>query len=177
MIQPVLQEWVMFLPMMQQSVLIAAVRGPDGIKKDHVSKLMMRWFRRCMLLSSFIKDVIANPYDPGGGSFTGPSIAHVAPNWEHEMGMVVSRYLKTIDELPHHYQLHFMHACEILGYKHPDERIKAWWLETYLRIVRDMHLYPETEKEMDKRLGDNYEGWNERNDPSDRADGPRHVET
>jgi len=31
----VLQDWVHELTFMQQSVLIAAVRGPDGIRKDH----------------------------------------------------------------------------------------------------------------------------------------------
>lgn len=69
-----LQDWVMNLTIMQQSVLIAAVRGPDTIRKDHVAKLLLRWYRRCILLSAFDKRVITDPYEKVGGSFTGPSI-------------------------------------------------------------------------------------------------------
>ena len=43
----VLQPWVLNLTYMQQSVLITSVRGPDGIRKDHVAKLLLRWLRRC----------------------------------------------------------------------------------------------------------------------------------
>lgn len=34
----VLQDWVTSLSFMQQSVLIAAMRGPDGVEKMHKSK-------------------------------------------------------------------------------------------------------------------------------------------
>ena len=54
----VLQDWVLELTMMQQSVLIAAVRGPDGIAKNHVAKLLLRWYRRCILKSAFDQAVI-----------------------------------------------------------------------------------------------------------------------
>jgi hypothetical protein len=70
--------------------------------------------------------------------------------------------LQRVDELPHHFQLHFMHAAEILGYKHPDVNIRLWWKEVYLRLVNDMHLFPEREHEMDERLGDTYDGWRAR---------------
>lgn len=68
-----LQDWVMLLPIMQQSVLMSAIRGPDGIAKKHKCKPLIRWFRRCILLSAFEGIAIDNPYHPGGGSFTGPS--------------------------------------------------------------------------------------------------------
>jgi len=37
---------------MQQSVLLTAVRGPDGLPKYHSSKYLLRWYRRCILLSA-----------------------------------------------------------------------------------------------------------------------------
>lgn len=162
----VLQGWVSDLPLMQQSVLIAAVRGPDGIRKDHVAKLLLRWMRRCFLLSAFDGRALVHPGDPGGGSFTGPSIPEILhqyddgdPSWPIVMDQLVDEYLRTVDELPHHFQLHFMHAAEILGYKHPDAIIRDWWHKTYLRLVNDLHLVPESRNRMDWRLGDNELQW------------------
>ncbi len=57
-------------------------------------------------------------------------------------------------ELAHHYLLHFYHGAEILGYKHPDPRFRDRWHKFYLRACEAMHVNPETEAEMDKRLGD-----------------------
>ncbi len=71
----------------------------------------------------------------------------------------VSEYLRYVDELPHHFQLHFMHAAEILGYKHSDFMIRKWWNKTYNRIVNDAHLQPETCARMDWRLGDIESQW------------------
>jgi hypothetical protein len=169
-----LQEWVTNLTVMQQSVLIATVRGPDTIRKDHVAKLLLRWYRRCVLISAFDRKVLTLPYDPGerrGGSFTGASIpppyqdieyADTLQYWTTEMNKLVDAYLRCTDELPHHYQLHFMHAVEILGYKHPDLVIQAWWCKVYRRLVNDAHLRPESEEDMDTRLGDNQKSWRAR---------------
>ena len=148
----VMQDWTWNLTYMQQSVLIAAVRGPDGIKKDHVVKVLMRWMRRCILISAFDRCAIWDPHTPGGGSFTGPLKDGDIHNY-------IEIYLRHVDELPHHFQLHFMHASEILGYKHPDVAIREFWKSMYLAIVKDAHLCPESEETMDKRLGDNEENW------------------
>lgn len=66
----VFQPWVEKLTFMQQSVLITAVRGPDGIPKDHIVKVLLRWYRRCILYSAFGHKIITDPYTKGGGSFT-----------------------------------------------------------------------------------------------------------
>ena len=173
--KPVLQDWVCELPMMQQSVLISGIRSPDGLKKDHVAKLLLRYYRRCVLYCSFGHIVIDNPFDPRGGSFTGPSIANHDPDWHPQMDAVVSRYLQHIDETPLHFHLHFMHACEIIGYKHPHGYIQGFWRRTYLRIVDDMHMKPETVQDMDKRLSDDFDNWNARNDPAARASNPEPI--
>jgi hypothetical protein len=153
----VLQEWVEELTYMQQSVLLTSLRGPDTIKKDHVSKLLIRWMRRCVLLSAFDGKVLKTPYEPGGGSFTGPSCT--LKMWEVQMDTLINAYLKTVDNLPHHFQLCFMHAAEIIGYKHPDKEIRQWWYVLYLRLVNDLHLMPEPVERMDWRLGDKEESW------------------
>lgn len=147
----VLQDWVHNLTFMQQSVLIAATRGPDGLHKDHVAKQILRWLRRCYLISAFDRRALTDPAENGGGLFTGPV--------DRPLDEVASDYLRSVDEIPHHFHLHLMHAAEILGYKHPDREIGAWWSRFYLRMVNDAHLCPETEERMDIRLGDNQASW------------------
>jgi hypothetical protein len=163
----VTQEWTHALPMMQQTVLITGIRGPDGIAKYGSVKMLLRWFRRCVLLSALDGKVLDNPYDQNGGSFTGPSVKVVDvfdDPWEVPMNLHVDEYLRCQDALPFHFQMHFMHSAEILGYKHPDPRTKEWWNGVYLRLVSSMHLHPESESEMDSRLGDSRAGWLERAD-------------
>src|SRR5690606_1349351 len=57
----VLQNWLMELPLMQQTVLLTAIRGPDGLAKYHPVKKVLRWFRRCILLSAMDKKIINHP--------------------------------------------------------------------------------------------------------------------
>lgn len=152
--------------MMQQTVLLTAIRGPDGLPKYGCVKMLLRWFRRCTLLSAMDGKVLDNPYDGHGGSFTGPSLPTWSKYWESEMDAIVSEYLQSLDAIPHHFHLHFMHAAEIVGYKHPDGRIRQWWHGTYLRLVHDMHLQPEPESNMDERLGDDREQWLKHADPA-----------
>lgn len=163
---PATQSWVHQLTIMQQSVLLGAVRGPDGIGKYHNAKYLLRWFRRCVLISALDGVVLSTPYAFGGGSFTGPSYAPTTldHDWRANMDDLVDLYLQSLDELPHHFQMHFMHAAEILGYKHPDAQIREWWQKTYVRLVHDLHLWPEKECELDRRLGDDRGQWLERND-------------
>lgn len=155
--------------MMQQSVLLAAIRGPDGQPKyGGGAKMLLRWLRRCVLLSAMDGKVLDNPIDKNGGSFTGPSLEghdDLEP-WAERMQLHVNDYLRQVDMLPHHYQLHFMHAVEILGYKHPQHEIRHFWHRVYLRLVHDLHLWPETAEQLDERLGDTRSGWLKRADPA-----------
>jgi hypothetical protein len=173
---------------MQQSVMLTSLRAPDGLQKNHISKLLIRWLRRCVLLSAFDGAVLEMPYDTDerrGGSFTGASLDYVRLvaydpvfkykgqgyiTWQEAMDEVLSDYLRATDEMPHHFQAHFMHAAQILGFKHPDLVIRAWWNQCYARIVNELHLFPESEEQMNKRLGDNEAGWREREEVI--ADGP-----
>lgn len=148
----VLQPWVETLTFMQQSVLLTAIRGADTLPKFHVSKYLLRWYRRCILISAFERCVLTDPYDPRGGSFTGPVEAD-------SVDEVASQYLRAVDEVPLHFHLHLVHAAEILGYKHADLEIRSWWMGFYLATVRDMHLQPESEADLDQRLGDHLAMW------------------
>lgn len=151
----VLQDWVHELTFMQQSVLISSVRGPDGIRKDHPVKVLCRWLRRSFLLCAFDKIAHNDPLEHCGGSFTGKCQTDEVRGIDHAMEL----YHRYVDEIPHHFQLHFMHSAEILGYKHPVPEIRQWWNATYNMIVKDAHLYPESEEQMDFRLGDSEKQW------------------
>lgn len=169
----VLQLWVNDIPMMQQIVLLTAIRGPDGLPKYGPYKLLLRWLRRCILLSAIDGKVLTNPYDTNGGSFTGPSIdgpMMYRTKWEEPMNTLVGEYVRMLDAIPHHFHMHFLHAAQILGYKHPVNQVRNWWYRSvYIRLVNDMHLIPESEEEMDSRLGDNRDGWLKRADPATQA--------
>lgn len=177
-LKPVLQDWVCRLSYMQQSVLITNVRGVDGAKKYAPPKMLLRWFRRCVLLSAMDGQIMADPLDPRGGSFTGPSLAMYNPKnydirrdsarvvWEGGMEEYVDEYIQECDAIPHHFQMHFLHSAEILGYKHPTPDVRMWWNELYVRLVSAMHLMPETQEQMDRRLGDSRDRWLESNDPA-----------
>lgn len=166
----VLQEWVCGLTYMQQTVLMTATRAPDGLRKDHPVKVILRWYRRCILLSAFDGAVLGTPHVSGGGSFTGPfthrhaDAMGIASNTSlpHRFDEVRKVYLRHVDEMPHHFQLHMMHGAQILGYKHPNVQHRRWWNEFYLMIVNDAHLFPESEVLMDMRLGDSERQWRAR---------------
>jgi len=148
---------------MQQTVLLTAVRGPDGHPKYSAVKYLLRWYRRCVLLMAMGGIVLETPFDPRGGSFTGPSYedpdgVSESP-WQDHMDSIVSNYLKELDSIPHHFQMHLMHAIEIVGYHHPNDAIRNWWCGVYYRLVKDLHLYPETKEQLNYRLGDNEEQW------------------
>lgn len=174
---PAQQSWVCDIPIMQQSVLFAAIRAPDGLRKNHPVKVLMRWYRRCILLSAFDKRALTDPFEEGGGSFTGPfTDAHMqefCPGFRsfYWRGGVIPAdawgafnhmrkvYLEHVDEMPHHFQLHFMHAAQIVGVHHPDDEIRDWWKTFYLMIVNDAHLHPESDEAMNLRLSDNSAEW------------------
>jgi hypothetical protein len=122
MARSILQDWVSGLTFMQQSVLLTAIRGCDGLPKYHVSKFLLRWFRRCILYSAFQGKVMTDPFTKDGGNFLGVIPApegHNLNDWS-PLDQMAKEYLKSVDEIPHHFHLHVVHAAEILGYKHPD---------------------------------------------------------
>lgn len=172
-----LQDWVMELPLMQQAVLISAIRAPDGMDKFHKAKKLLKFYRRCILVSAFDGRPINNPWEPGGGSFTGPSIQARRVNngpiepiedWSvcAEMRQVVDDFIDSRDSIPYHAFTHLLHGFQIVGVHHPEDRVLIFWDLVYRRMVNALHLKPESSFEMNKRLSDNIENWKAREDPS-----------
>ncbi len=133
----VVRKWVSELTWKQQGVLFCAMRGVDGFPKEHVSKPLTRMYRRTVLKCA---DLHGNT-----GFMEGELL-----NQD-----VADTFLKDqLDSYPMHWLLHFMHAVQIIGYKHPDPRTRAFWYSLYCCMVYDMHLNTELEKHMDNRLKD-----------------------
>lgn len=91
-------------------------------------------------------------------------------------------FLDDRDSMALHYYMHFTHAVEILGYKHPQSLISARWFYFYNRLVNALHLKGERMDEMDVRLGDSRVNWLKTTDysehtPQDSADMNKLINT
>jgi len=149
-------EWCRKLPVQQQSVLFLAARGPDGVGKSHPCKRVQRAYRACVLIAAkYGRSLLFGERADG---FMGLDEFARDNLWS----AVVDGFFDTSDELPHHYLMHLMHGVQILGYKHPEPEFRGRWEDFYLAMVKDAHLKPESEEEMDIRLGDwGRESWDE----------------
>jgi hypothetical protein len=149
--------WCRRLPVQQQSVMLLASRGPDGVGKYHPCKAVVRAYRGTVLVAA----KYGRPLDWGEKADTFMSLERFANDavWRQD----VDAFLDAHDELPKHYLAHLMHGAQIVGFKHPDDRFRSRWSGFYHQLVDVFHLNPETEEEMDERLGDwNRDHWSGR---------------
>jgi hypothetical protein len=134
--QSVVQDWLAELTYKQQTVLLTAIRGCDGVGKEDISKKFVRKYRSIVLKN-------AAPGD-GPDTFMKTNIG----------SQEIESFVEHLDHYPMHWLFHFIHAVEIVGYKHPNREIANWSECLYKMIVSALHMRPETEKEMDIRLAD-----------------------
>lgn len=140
--------WFSYLPLQQQSVIFLAMRGHDGKAKEITSKFILRAYRGTVLMAAKYGRILRF----GEKADTFMSLDEFA-DWDHWVKLV-DDYRENHDELSVHFYSHLMHGAQIVGYKHPDERFRARWEYFYLQSVSALHLNPETEEQMDKRLSD-----------------------
>ena len=126
---------------MQQGVLLAGVRGCDGIHKEGPFKVLNRGLRATFIKSAKTK-----------GSFNARR-----PTKEKIWKSVEEFCESYIDEVPMHFVTHLMHAAEVVAYSHPSGYVGHVWLGVYVEIVRRLHLNLETEQEFQARLKDDEE--------------------
>lgn len=141
----VLQSWVEHLGLRHQGVLMSCVRGCDGVLKEDATKALVHCLRSILL----------NSFDPNPSSF----IEYVD---YAELGRRMTAVLKNHDHHPIHYITHLMHGSEIIGYKHPDSEMRKRWCWFYVKLAGCFHLNPETEKQLDARLGACEDAFSER---------------
>ena len=115
----------------QQSTLFSALRGPDNLRCENVKKVT-RWLRGLMQNNADNSD-----------------------DYMRDVGLPeIEEVNKELEFTSVHYFCHLMHVLEIVGYKHPDIEIRKQASNYYFGIVRALHLNPETENELEKRLKD-----------------------
>jgi hypothetical protein len=137
-------------------VLFLASRGPDGIEKHHPCKAVHVAYRATVFLAGKYGRLLE--WGEQADSFMSLDVFGHDHRWE----TAVDAFFRSWDTLPAHYVKHLMHGVQILGFKHPDQRFRQRWGLLYLRFVEEFHLQPETEEQMDLRLGDwNREDWAE----------------
>lgn len=144
----VLQDWVMELPLRAQGTLLTGIRGCDLAPKNPVciderfgcstgeataERALVAFFRWCVLHPADVREV-----DVPGAWFRSTPPADWKPS--------------QFGHYPEHWYAHIMHCFEVVGYMHPDEAVAAQALLIYVRLVRNLHLNPETKEQMLERL-------------------------
>lgn len=138
----VLQDWVVALPLRFQGTLLTAPRGCDDEPKSWTKTGVA--YSQGRRLTAFIRYCFMNPADPRevdaeeGAFFMSKPPDNFKPS---EFG-----------HLPQHWYSHAMHALEIIGYYHPDGLLRDQAYVLYRRMVRNMHLNPETKEQQWERL-------------------------
>lgn len=142
--------WCLSLPLQQQSVLLLAARGPDGVAKAHPCKPIVRAYRGTVLVAAARRRELR--WGEKADSFM--SLDRFADDraWHND----TIAFFDHVDELPHHYLMHLAHGAEIAGYKHPDDRFRRRWLSFYEAVCEDAHVVPESESLLDRRLNDEF---------------------
>lgn len=150
-----LQIWVQELPLSYQFLLILPVRGPDGVSPNNVP--LMRWYRRCVLLSPDENAVLEAPWTPSRGFAMGrmvvkPHTVEGPVTWEEQIKPLVDVHIQSMRCFPLAFCQNFMQGVEILGYKHPVVRIRQFWFGLYEQLAKELHLQLETELQFDDRM-------------------------
>lgn len=134
----IMQPWTAKLGLRHQGVLVSAIRGCDSVEREDASKHLVRMYRG-ILLRAHCGDI------KKAATFMVPFDQEI---WDHTS----ADFLRSIDHYPNHWLLHWMHACEIVGYKHDMEDIRQSFNHMYIKLVRKFHLLPESEQLLDERL-------------------------
>lgn len=145
----VLQEWVTGLPLREQGTLLTGVRGcdlapknPEGIDPRYGCSTGECSAERH--LSAFLRYCVLNPADPREVNVKGAWFQ------DHMIDFKPSQF----GHYPLHWYSHVMHCFEVVAYRHPSYDIREEAEHIYLKLVRNLHLNPETKEEMIERLSE-----------------------
>jgi hypothetical protein len=135
---PVMRNWTTMQPLRVQGVIVSALRGCDGAPKDDPSKS----------ITSLIRRAVMNPADDrettAAGGFFGFESTKLTNN--------ARAFLHSLDHYPLHYITHLMHACQIIGYEHPEACFRLFFETFYTMMVFKFHLNVESQDDMRERL-------------------------
>lgn len=134
----VLRPWVRKLPLRFQGVLLTAIRGCDGSPKEDDAKQLNRMVRRAVLNPHAERETAL------AGGFFGFDPAKLRSS--------LRDFLHSLDQYPLHYVMHLMHACEVIGYCHPEDEYRFFFADVYDKMCYMLHVNRETGLQMRARL-------------------------
>jgi hypothetical protein len=137
--ESVVKEWISELPFTQQALLMLSLRGPDGVEKYSGAKFILY----------FIRDVILKAAYPYDGKFEKGGF--MRSDYEN-FSTVADAFFDDLDAYPMHFLMHFIHAAEVIGYHHPDDKIRNHWFNFYCFACECLHMKPENQYELNQRL-------------------------
>lgn len=147
---PVLQDWVGGISRRQQGVLILALRGPDGFRKEHDCKDVIRTMRACVMNSGREGRPMELGQVYATDKFMRMDLIATPATWNPTK----RKFLDAIDEYNTHFNMHFLHAAAVLGFNHPLDDVRKRWLDFYREGCDVLHVNPEPEEQMRHRLRD-----------------------
>ena len=145
----VFQNWLQSISWKMQTVIVTGIRSCDGLSKFDPSKHISRSIRMAALKNA------------------DTTTTYMKHNIFEELIESSDKFIADLDKYPMHFVMHMMHACEIIGYKHPDQRTREIFYSVYSKIVWSLHLRPEPLASLDHRLTDKKEPTNEKTDESE----------
>lgn len=146
----VLQTWVEELSFRKQGVLILALRGPDGTRKESVTKPVVRTLRACVMNSGRDRKPMARGTAYDTDSFMRMDLIETDAAWN----WVTKDFHGSMDEMNLHYFQHLIHAAAICGIDYPDKELRNRWWDFYVSCCKRIHVKCETSGEIDYRLRD-----------------------
>lgn len=146
----VVQDWIANLPLRQQGVLLLALRGPDGTRKEGAAKPILRSLRACTMNSG--RHGVPMEH---GETFDGDAFMRMDLICDDDLWTAASKaFYDSIDEYNIHFFQHLIHACAVLGFNYPHASIARRWLDFYHHGVEKLHMIPETREQFTYRLRD-----------------------
>ena len=144
----VLQDWVMDLSLREQGTLLTNIRSCDVSPKvptciDERYGCSSGEGNADRQLTAFLRFCVLVPADEREFAFVGGFFATEPPrDWKPSQ----------FGHYPLHWFSHLMHGYEIIGYRHPNPELRCYARDIYERLVRSLHLNPETLIQMRDRL-------------------------
>ena len=148
----VLQDWVMDLQLREQGTLLTGIRScdlspknPACIDEEHGCSTGEGSADRG--LSAFLRYCVLNPADPREVDIPGAWFQSEPPapaDWKPSQ----------LGHYPLHWYTHIMHCFEVVAFRHPDPSIQHEAALIYYRLVKNLHLNPETVQQMTQRLAE-----------------------
>jgi hypothetical protein len=138
--ESVLYDWVHDLTFQMQALLMTGIRGADGSGKHNSAKCISRYLR----------GVVLKP----AGNWSGKNDNDFMWGDYDYFNEYRNQFFNDHDEYPHHFIMHLVHCAEVVGYKHPDDKIREKWYLFYLKACSSFHMTHETHYEMNERLND-----------------------